>query len=168
MEVSLSFVLSFMAKTQDPSVHDPRFEGFTIPVLPHGLDPYARLLCPVRALQWYLERTAEHRPDLARLFLSTGEYKEVSKSLISYWIRQVISRAYAQAGEPVPSQPRAGETRGLGPSLLVKRNYDVPAVLKAGTWKRHSTFSRFYLRDLVSRSLDVHHLGPVVAAQEVA
>ena len=167
-EVSLSFVPGFVAKTQDPSVHDPRFESFTIPALPRGSDPEARLLCPVRALRRYLERTAEHRPALARLFLSTGESKkEVSKSSISYWIRQVISRAYALAGEPAPPHPRARETRGLGPSLLVKRNYDVAAVLKAGTWKRHSTFSRFYLRDLASRSLDVYHLGPVVAAQEV-
>ena len=112
--------------------------------------------------------TAEHRPRLARLFLSTGEVrKEISKSSISYWLRQVISRAYTLAGEPAVPRPRARETRGLGPSLLVKRNYSVEAVLRAGTWRRHSTFSRFYLRDLAHKTLDTYHLGPVVAAQEI-
>ena len=41
------------------------------------------------------------------------------------------------------------------------------SVLRDGTWKRQTTFSRFYLRDLASRTLDTYHLGPVVAAQEV-
>ena len=111
--------------------------------------------------------TAPHRPSLERLFLSTGvTKKEISKNSVSYWLRQVISRAYSEEGEPAPN-PRARELRGLGPSLLFKKNFSVGAVLKAGTWKRQSTFTRFYLRDLASKTLDTYHLGPVVAAQEV-
>ena len=106
--------------------------------------------------------------DDARLFISTGESrKEISKSSVSYWIRQVISRAYSLAGEAAVPRPRARETRGLGPSLLFKKNYAVEAVLRAGTWRRQSTFSRFYLRDLAHKTLDTFHLGPVVAAQEI-
>ena len=85
---------------------------------------------------------------------------------MSYWIRQVISRAYGEA-EDAPPRPRARELRGLGPSLLFKKNYAVEAVLKAGTWKRQSTFTHFYLRDLASKTLDTYYLDPVVAAQEV-
>ena len=63
--------------------------------------------------------------------------------------------------------PRAHETRGIAPSLLFKKNFAVDQVLKAGTWRRHTTFKRHYLRDLAHRSLDTFHLGPVVAAQAV-
>ena len=167
-QVSLGFVPSFVAKTQDPSVSNPMYEGFSIPSLPRGTDPDARLLCPVRALRRYLDMTASHRPALARLFISTGvSKKEISKNSVSYWIRQVISRAYSGVEDSAVPRPSARETRGLGPSLLFKKNFSVEAVLRAGTWRRHSTFSRFYLRDLASRTLDTYHLGPVVAAQEI-
>ena len=167
-EMSLCFVPSFVAKTQDPSSADPRFEGFSVPALPrsgHGQE--ARLLCPVRALRRYLDMTAACRPTCERLFVSPGESKhEISKNSVSYWIRRVISRAYEDEVGPSP-RPLARETRGIGPSLLFKKNYSIPAVLRAGTWRRQTTFSRFYLRDLASRTLDTYHLGPVVAAQEV-
>ena len=166
--MSFAFVPGFVAKTQDPSSSDPRFEGFSIPALPRrGHDKEARLLCPVRALRRYLDMTTACRPACERLFVSTGESKrEICKNSISHWIRRVVSRAHSEAGEPVP-HPRARETRGIGPSLLFKKNFSVESVLKAGTWKRHTTFSRFYLRDLASKTLDTYHLGPVVAAQMV-
>ena len=77
-----------------------------------------------------------------------------------------ISLAYELSGTalPVPA-PRALETRGIAPSLLFKKNFAVDQVLKAGTWCRHTTFTRHYLRDIAHRSLDTFHLGPVVAAQ---
>ena len=95
-----------------------------------------------------------------------GSRREISKNSVSHWIRRVISRAHSEAGDLVP-RPQAQETRSLGPSLLFKKNYSVESVLRAGTWKRQTTFSRFYLRDLSFRILDTYHLGPVVAAQEV-
>ena len=88
------------------------------------------------------------------------------KNSVSHWIRWVISRAYSDSGSPVP-RPLARETRGIGLSLLFKKNFSVEFVLRAGTLKRQTTFSRFYLRDLASKTLDTYHLGPVVAAQEV-
>ena len=164
--VGLTFVPSFVAKNQDPSSSDSRFEGFVIPKLPRD-QADAKLLCPVRALRRYLDMTEPFRPRFERLWLSTGVSKrKISKNSISFWILQVISRAYAEA-EDAPPRPRARELRGLGPSLLFKKNFTVEAVLKAGTWKRQSTFTRFYLRDLASKILDTYHLGPVVAAQEV-
>ena len=50
-------------------------------------------------------------------------------------------------------------------SISFKKNFAVTQVLKAGTWQRHTTFTRHYLRDLDHRSLDTFHLGPVVSAQ---
>ena len=166
-EASFVFVPGFVAKTQDPSSQDPRFDSFTIPALPKARDnPNGRLLCLVRAVKLYLRRTAPHRPACERLFLTTGPNpKEIAKNTI-FWLRKTIARAYELAGRslPVPA-PRARETRGIDPSLLYRKNFTLPQVLSAGTWRRHTTFTRHYLRDLAHKSLDTYHLGPVVAAQ---
>ena len=166
-EVSFSFVPGFVAKTQDPSSLAPRFEGFTVPVLPNARNNRNGRLCPVRAVRCYLDRTAAHRPRCEWFFVTAGRSKkEISKTTVSFWLRKTISRAYELSGtaQPVPA-PRARETRGIAPSLLFKKNFAVDQVLKAGTWRRHTTFTRHYLRDLAHRSLDTFHLGPVVAAQ---
>ena len=126
-----------------------------------------RLLCPVRVVRCYLDCTAAHRPHCERLFVTAGRSKkEISKTTVSFWLQKSISRAYQLLGteQPVPA-PRAWETRGIAPSLLFQKNFTVDQVLKAGTWSRHTTFTRDYLRDIAHRSLDTFHLGPVVAAQ---
>ena len=167
VEVSFSFVPGFVAKTQDPSSFAPRFEGFTVPALPNARNNRnGRLLYPVRAVRCYLDCTAAHRPRREQLFVTAGRSKkEISKTTVS-WLRKTISRAYELPGteQPVPA-PRARETCGIAPSLLFKKNFAVDQVLKVGTWRRHTTFTRHYLRDLAHRSLDTFHLGPVVAAQ---
>ena len=167
-EVSFSFVPGFVAKTQDTSSLAPRFEGFTVPALPNARNNRnGRLLCPVRAVRRYLDLTAAHRPRCERLFVTTGRSKkEISKTAVSFWLRKTISHAYelSDTEKPVPA-PQARETRGIAPSLLFKKNFAVDQVLKAGTWRRHTTFTRHYLRDLAHRSLNTFHLGPLVAAQ---
>ena len=167
-EVSFSFVPGFVAKTQDPSSLAPRFEGFSVPALPNARNNRnGRLLCPVRAVRRYLDRTAAHRSRCERLFVTAGRSKkEISKTTVSFWLRKTISRAYQLSGTEQPVlAPRARETRGIAPSLLFKKNFAVDQVLKACTWRRHTTFMRHYLRDIAHRSLDTFHLGPVVAAQ---
>ena len=108
-------------------------------------------------------------PRCERLFVTAGRSKkEISKTTVSFWLRKTISRAYELSGTalPVPA-PRARETRGIAPSILFRKNFAVDQVLKAGTWRRHITFTRHYLRDIAHKSLDTFHLGPVVAAQSV-
>ena len=104
-EASFVFVPGFVAKTQDPSSRDPRFDSFTIPALPKASDnPNGRFLCPVRAVLLYLRRTAPHRPACERLFLTTGPNpKEIAKNTISFWLRKTIARAYELAGLSRPS-----------------------------------------------------------------
>ena len=169
-EVSFAFVTGFVAKTQDPSSLAPRFEGFSVPALTNARkNRNGRLLCPVRAVKVYLDRTAPHRPRCERLFVTAGRSKkEISKTTVPFWLRKTISRAYELSGTalPVPA-PRARETRGIAPSILFRKNFAVDQVLKAGTWRRHTTFTRHYLRDIAHKSLDTFHLGPVVAAQSV-
>ena len=134
-EVSFSYVMGFVAKTQDPSSLAPQFEGFSVPALPNARNNRnGRLLCPVRAVRLYLDRTAAHRPRCDRLFVTAGRSKkEISKTTVSFWLRKTISHAYDLSGTalPVPA-PRARETRGIAPSLLFKKNFAVDQVLKAG------------------------------------
>ena len=166
--MSFSFVPGFVARTQDQSSLDPRFENFTVLALPKSSSsPNGRLLCRVRAVKCYLNHTSQHRPRCERLFVTSGRTrKEISKNTVSFWLRKVISLAYQLSGKPLPSpSPLARETRGIAPSLLFKKNYAVSQVLKAGTWRHHTTFTRHYLRDLSHKSLDTFHLCPVVAAQ---
>ena len=169
-EVSFAFVTGFVAKTQDPSSLAPRFEGFSVPALTNARkNRNGRLLCPVRAVKVYLDCTAPHRPRCERLFVTAGRSKKViAKTTVSFWLRKTISRAYELSGAalPVPA-PRARETRGIAPSILFRKNFAVDQVLKAGTWRRHTTFTRHYLKDIAHKSLDTFHLGPVVAAQSV-
>ena len=163
-EVSFLFVPGFVAKTQDPSSLAPRFEGFSVPALPNTSKNRNGRLCPVRAVRCYLDRTAAHRLRCERLFVTAGRSKkEISKATGS---GRQISRAYQLSGmEPPVPAPRARETRGIALSLLFKKNFAIDQVLKAGTWRRHTTFTRHYLRDIAHRSFNTFHLGPVVAAQ---
>ena len=116
-EVSFSFVPGFVAKTQDQSSLDPQFESFTIPALPklRG-SPSGRLLCPVRAVKYYLSRTAQHCPRCERLFVASGRTKkEIFKNTLSFWLRRVISLAYQLSGKPLPTpSPLAGEGNTAG------------------------------------------------------
>ena len=167
-EVSFSFVTGFVAKTQDPSSLAPRLEGFSVPALPNARNNRnGRLLCPVRAVRCYLDRTAPHCPRYEWFFVTTGRSKkEISKTTVSFVLRKTISRAYELSGTALSlPAPRARETCGIAPSLLFKKNFVVDQVLKAGTWRRHTTFMHHYLRDITHRSLDTFHLGPVVAVQ---
>ena len=170
--LSFSFMPDFVAKTQNPSVPDHRFDGFTIPSLRDftGDDPREMVLCPVRALRLYLKRTKPLRStEQGRLFLSTGRVKkEVSKNTISFWLRETIRGAYQSSGqEGSAPRIRAPGVRGIAPTLLFRRNFAVGQVLRAGVWKRQTTFSSFYLRDITHKSLDTFYLGPIVAAQGV-
>ena len=95
-EVSFSFIAGFVAKTQDASSSAPRFEGFTVPALPNSSTNHnGRLVCPVRAIRCYMDRTAAHCPQCERLFVIAGcSKKEISKNTVSFWLRKTISRAY--------------------------------------------------------------------------
>ena len=71
-----------------------------------------RLLCPVRAIRCYLNRTAAHRPRCERLFVTAGRSKkEISKTTVSFWLQKTISRAYELSGsEQLVPAPRTRET----------------------------------------------------------
>ena len=91
---SLSF--DFVAKAHNPSVHDPRFEEFTIPSLDNLImdgDRDKLLLFLIRAFRKCLSRVEQYRPGMSNLYISASKReKRASQNNILFWIRLVISQ----------------------------------------------------------------------------
>ena len=165
------FLADFVARIQNPSFPDSRFEELSMPLLDGfvGDDRDELLMRLLHALQRYLSRTEQYRPGIEGLFISTGRRKRrVSRNTISFWLRSVISMAHTSVSEEdcCSLRIRAHEVRKVVMSLLFKRNCMVHQVLKAGLWSAQST-SAFCLRDITHRHLDTFSTSPVVAAQQI-
>ena len=120
------------------------------------------LLCPVRALRIYLDRTASFAPR-HRLFVSPRRTSHsLSKNAVSFFLRDVISSA--GASRPKVGRIRAHDIRGVSTSVAFHRNWSVSAVLDSATWSSSSVFSSFYLRDFQHEYDGLLSLGPFVAA----
>ena len=63
------------------------------------------LLCPIRALAEYLQRTRDIRPtdQLFVVFGGGSLGKTLTKSSLAHWLTDVISKAYEGAGVPPPT-----------------------------------------------------------------
>ena len=161
----LSYVPEFVAKTESALRPLPRsFEVKSLGDFAAGL-PDDLLLCPVRSLSAYLDRTSTivNRP--RRLFVSSKcPSRAVSKNGISYLLRELIvqSGASSQSGQV----PRAHSIRGIATSSAFFRNWSLRSVLEAASWRSNTVFTSFYLQDLSFNSDGVHSLGPFVAAGE--
>jgi len=76
------------------------------------------LLCPVRALDAYVHRSALWRKS-EQLFVCFGPPNRgcpASKQRLSKWVVEAISLAYESAGQPSPLAVRAHSTRGMAAS----------------------------------------------------
>ena len=161
----LSYVPEFVAKTESALRPLPRF--FEVPSLGDfaaGM-PEDLLLCPVRALSAYLDRTSRIVDRPRRLFVSSKcPSRAMSKNGISYMLREVIvqSGASSRSGQI----PRAHSIRSIATSSAFFHNWSLKSVLEAASWRSKMVFTSFYLRDLSFNSDGVHSLGPFVAAGE--
>jgi hypothetical protein len=60
------------------------------------------------------------------------------------------------------------EIRRIATSLVFRGSTSTEDILQAGSWKRHTTFTDFYLKDLsVLEGEDLIRLGPIVAAKKI-
>ena len=158
----------------------PNFDyaSVTIPALgpSMGEDLPDRLLCPVRALRYYLKlKHKGHDPNnrFRRLLCAFkfGHNGDISKQTVSGWIRQLIKQAYSEVqDEDIPhlthTNFQARELRAFASSLAFHQNYSLKQVMEAASWRNNNTFVSFYLRDL-SQMGDVTTAGPFVAGQQV-
>ena len=166
--VSLIVQTGFLAKNQLPSIcQDP----IVIPNLACVCkrEHSDRLLCPIRALKFYLKMTEPYRQNRTRLFLPIKGKQDISKSSVSRWISDTIKLANRKlTSKDLPFlKIKAHEVRALYSSWAFFDKVPLNEILKAAVWNQSSTFAKFYLRDISRQLQNLHHLGPVVVAQKV-
>ncbi len=109
-------------------------------------DPTLALLCPVRALRQYTDRTQSFRTS-EQLFVCYGgqqKGKAVSKQRMAHWIVDAITLAYEAQGVPCPLRLHAHSTRGVASSWALARGASPADICRAAGWATPNTFARFY------------------------
>ena len=165
--MSLSYVASFVAKTESQSNPIPR--SFVVRSLSQfvGDLPEDRLLCPVRAMKFYLEATRGLTPRSNNLFVSPKRRsRPISKNAVAFFLKETISGAGALS--PLEGQGlRAHSIRGISTTVAFYKNWSVRSILRAAAWKSNSVFSSFYLKDITYVWENLRSLGPFVSAGQV-
>ena len=151
-DLILSYLPEFVAKTEtglNPIPREFRLRSLS-PIV--GREDEERLLCPVRAVNCYLQLTSSScRP--RSLFVSVrNPDRPMSKAAISFFLRDTVRAAHASFPEDVAT------------SMLFWKNCSIASILEAACWRTHSVFVNHYLRDFQRQEGDVFSLGPVVAA----
>jgi hypothetical protein len=159
---------TFVAKTKV----NPGLPPVTLPALASIRGPITKddwLLCPVRALQAYLQRTAPIRDGRKRLFIAhkKGFTKDIAPSTISSWLCDTVKVCYAMAPPAVAAEFKVTghQVRGMSASWAFAKRASVNDIMSAASWKSHTTFTNFYLRDVTNITADMLQLGPLVVAQ---
>ncbi len=109
-------------------------------------DPAIALLCPVRDLRIYVDRTQSFRTS-DQLFVCFGGQQKgraVSKQRLAHWIVEAIVLAYQARRLPCPLGVRAHSTRGVASSWALARGASIADICKAAGWATPNTFARFY------------------------
>ena len=163
VDACLSYIPQFVAKSESLTRSIPRsFLVKSLSDIAAGLDD-GLLLCPVRALRFYLDRTNSLSPLRHCLFVSPRRpSRAMSKNAVSFFLREVIHAA--GASRPEVGSVRAHEVRSVSTSVAFHRNWSVSSVLESATWSSSSVFSSFYLHDIQHEYDGMLSLGPFVAA----
>ncbi|KAI2656717.1 ORF V: Enzymatic polyprotein [Labeo rohita] len=91
------------------------------------------LLCPVRALRLYVDRTQSFRTS-DQLFVCFGGRQKgnaVSKQRMAHWIVDAITLAYQAQGVPCPLRLRAHSTRSVASSWALARGASLTDICRA-------------------------------------
>ena len=146
----------------------------TIPALDRHLSngmAEDRLLCPIRAPRFYLERFMPWREHKRLLFVSfkPGHKRDIVPSTISGWIRKMILECNTNSPTPLldSHKVKAHQVRAMAASLAFHRQASMEQILRAGTWFCHNTVTDFYLKALSLYTGDLSQLGLVVAAEPI-
>ncbi|XP_010773556.1 uncharacterized protein, partial [Notothenia coriiceps] len=128
--------------------------AFPPPLCPSG-EQQPNLLCPVRALRTYMDRSKEFRRN-DQLFVSWAnphKGKPVTKQRLSHWIVEAIALAYTSQGLQAPPGLRAHSTRGLATSWALFKGVSIQDICAAASWSSPLTFVRFYRLDVSAPSV---------------
>ncbi len=96
-------------------------------------DPAIALLCPVRALRIYVDRTQSFRTSDPALCLlrRTAEGKGCLQQRLAHWIVEAIVLAYQARHLPCPLGVRAHSTRGVASSWALARGASIADICRA-------------------------------------
>ncbi len=138
-------VLSTSFRSQVVKLH-----SFHPPPFASSEDERLHLLCPVRALKLYVDRSKVWRksPQLLICFGAGRRGLATSKQRISHWVRNAISLAYEAQNLPSPLSLRAHSTRGVASSQALFRGVPLEDICVAAGWSSLHTFVRFYNLDV--------------------
>ena len=115
-------------------------------------NPEEALLCPVRAIRTYLERTKDFPNPKSLLFVNPDRSKNTTASSMACWLKSAISTAYKHSENSPHCTPH--EIRAVSTSLSSFNYASVEDILEAGTWSHYSTFVDNYLRDVCPTNTD--------------
>ncbi len=138
-------VLSTSSRSQVVTLH-----SFHPPPFASSEDQRLHMLCPVRALKLYVDRSKVWRksPQLLICFGAGRRGLASSKQRISHWVRDAISLAYEARELPSPLSLRAHSTRGVASSQTLFRGVPLEDICVAAGWSSPHTFVRFYNLDV--------------------
>ena len=151
---------SFLSKNQLAKEGPNSVAPVVIPALAPTLDRSLksdRVLCPVRALRYYLDRTSGR----IRSWSLAPSRKVLTRTpaTISSWIKQTVILCYEL-------QVKAHDVRAFAASKAFQSGVSLEQILSACHRKSHNTFTQFYLKDVAWADSELYHLGPVVAADQ--
>ena len=112
-------------------------------------DTRRHLLCPVRAVRFYLQRTADIRRTQQLLVTYGGKTpgSALSTQRLSHWLRDGIALAYQTMGKQAPML-KAHSTRGMSTSVAVLSAVDWVAIRDLAGWQGDKTFFKVLLQTL--------------------
>ena len=159
---------SFIAKNQLAREGPQSISPVIIPSLKCDQDSPKTdiLICPVKAIKCYLDRTKDSRSGRQLLFVSykLGHSKDIQCSTISSWIKNTIQFCYSKVDS-------------ADMELIWVKDHDIRAfartsmdqIMQACHWKSHNNFTKFNLKDLTGQDQKEgsYHLGSFVVAQQV-
>ncbi|XP_067685891.1 uncharacterized protein [Haliotis asinina] len=122
--VHLGLLWDFIAKNQLPGQPDRRFSIPPLSTILGRHDTEEEFLCPVRALRYYIQRSALKRHSRKRLFIpfSSSCKGEVNRNTIALWLRATILAAYDAKKLPHPTANNPHEIRALASTMALHRN----------------------------------------------
>ncbi len=140
-------VLSTSFRSQVFTLH-----SFHPPPFALSEDEKLHMLCPVRALKLYVDRSKVWRKSSQLLVcFGTGRHGlATSKQRISHWVSDAISLAYEVRNLPSPLSLQAHSTRGVASSQALFRGGTniLEDICVAAGWSFPHTFARFYNLDI--------------------
>ena len=131
-----------------------------------GKESPDRLLCPVRALRFFLKKTGKPAflKGRDKLFLPLDETKaDLTAHGHKSQLIAAIEEAYAAMDLRLADEfrLRMHDTRMLAFSLASASGVSLESILTSGSWKSHTTFTNSYLRTMAVYADSLYSLGPL-------